>query len=145
LSASSSDLTRLIPYTSANKLVYKYGHEPNGLLEELDTVDSHGDAGVRERRKEVVKAVESALEGVECVVGEVVEKRLSLVGPSTPVVEEPLKGFDIDEDIVDKVSPAPTEEPADAPVANDDIDAPEQSTPEQLEAVAAVSVGGPSP
>ena len=144
-SASSSDLTRLIPYTRANKPVYKYEHELNGLLEKLDRVDSRGDAEVRERRKEVVKAVERALEGVERVVGEVVEKRLSLVGPSTPVVEEPLKGFDVDEDIVQEVSPASTEEPVDAPVATDAIDAPEESTPGQLEAVTAVSMEGPSP
>jgi hypothetical protein len=143
-SASSRDLTRLIPYTSANKPVYKYEHELNGLLEELDRIDSHGDTEVRERRKEVVKAVERALEGVERVVGEVVEKRLSLVGPSTTVIEESLKGFDVD-DIVDEVSSTSAEEPVDAPIVTDHIDAPEQSTPEQPEAVVAVSVERSSP
>ena len=128
-STSSSDLTRLIPYTSVNKLVYKHEHELNGLLEELDRIDSHGDAVVRERRKEVVKAVERASEEVGRVVGEVVEKRLSLVGPSTSVIEEPLKGFDIGEDVIEAGLPAPTEGRIDDPVAVGDVEVPEQSTP----------------
>jgi len=60
----SCDLTKLIPCTSANKSVRKYENKLNRLLEELDRVDSYGDAEVREKRKEVVKAVEKALEGV---------------------------------------------------------------------------------
>ena len=144
-SASSSDLTRLIPYTSVNKPVYKYEHELNGLLEELDEIDSHGDGEVRERRKEVVRAVERALEEVGRVVGEVVEKRLSLVGPSTPVIEEPLKGFDIGEDVIEAGVPAPTEGRIDGPVAVGDVEVPEQSTPAQPEPVAAVSTEQSSP
>ena len=61
--------------------MYKYKYVLNGLLERLDRIDSHGDAEVREKRKEVVKAVESALEEVECADGEAVEKRLSLAAP----------------------------------------------------------------
>jgi len=57
-SASSSNITKLVPYTSANKSVHKYENELNGLLEELDRIGSHGDAEVREKRKEVVQAVE---------------------------------------------------------------------------------------
>jgi hypothetical protein len=139
-SASSSDLTRLIPYTSVNKPVYKYEHELNGLLEELDKIDSHGDAEVRGRRKEVVKAVERALEGVERVIASLVEKRLSLVGPSTPVIEEPLKGFDVGEDVIETGLPVSTEEQIDDPVAVGDVEVPEQPAPAQPEAVAAVSV-----
>ena len=78
-SASSSGLTKLIPYTSTNKLVYKYESELNRLMEGLDRTESCGDAEVRDKRKGVVKAIERVLEKVKCVVGEVVEKRLSLV------------------------------------------------------------------
>ena len=78
-STSSSELTKLIPYTKANEPVYKYESELNSLLEELDRIDSHGDAGVRERTAETVQAVEKALEGIEDVIGETVGKRLSLI------------------------------------------------------------------
>ena len=91
----------------------------NGLLEQLDRIDSHGDAEVREKRKEVVKAVESALEEVECADGEAVEKRLSLAAPVSAV------------------------EQVDTPVAVGNV-APEQSTPVQSEA-AAVSMGDSPP
>lgn len=94
-SASSSDLAKLIPYTKANKPVYKYESELNSLLQELDRIDSHGDAGVREKRKEVVQAVEKALEGVENVIGETVGKRLSLISTSPTATGESLKGFDV--------------------------------------------------
>lgn len=49
------------------------------------------------KRKEVVNDVESVLEEVERVVGEVVGKRLSLV---TPATEESIKGFEVDKDMV---------------------------------------------
>jgi len=116
-SVSSSDLTKLIPYTSANKPVYKYENELSGLLEELDRIDSHGDAEVREKRKVVVKAIETALKGVEDLVGEVVGKRLSLISTTTPVVEVPLKGFDVEEDVAEATS-AP--EQVETPVAADE-------------------------
>jgi len=112
-STSSSDLVKLIPYTSTNKPVYKYENELNGLLEKLDRVDSHGDAEVREKRKEVVKAIEKALEGVEHVVSEVVEKRLSFASTTTPVADKPLEGFDVD-DITGEIVPGP--EQVDTPV-----------------------------
>jgi len=130
-SVSSSDLTKLIPYTSVNKPVYKYENELNGLLEELDRIDSHGDAEVRERRKEVVKAVEKALEGVEQGVGQAVEKRLSLLSAATSAPGGPLRGFDVDEDIVEDVAPA--QELVDTPVFIDDIMVPEPLTPAQVE------------
>lgn len=120
----SSNVTRLIPFTNTNKPVYKYENELNGLLEELDKIDSHGDAEVREKRKEVVKAIEKALEGVEHVVGEVVEKRLSLVSSNA---DESLRGFDVDEEV------APTPEEVEAPVVVYEVSVPEPSIPNQVE------------
>ena len=67
---------RLIPYTNTNKPVYKYEYVLNGLLEQLDRIDGHSDGEVGEKKKGVVKTVESALEEVERVVGELTEKRL---------------------------------------------------------------------
>ena len=140
LSASSSSLTKLIPYTGTNKPVYKYENELNGLLEELDRIDSHGDAEVRDKRKETVKAIERALEGVEHVVSEAVRERLSMVAPSPPVVEVPPKGFDVDEDVIEGAVAASTEEQVDALVAVDNAAAPGDLTPTQQEAAADVPV-----
>ena len=130
-SASSSDLTKLIPYTSVNKPVYKYENELNGLLEELDRIDSHGDAEVREKRKEVVKAIERALERVGHVVGEEVEKRLSTTSITTPVTGETLQGFDVDEDITKETTPA--QERVDALVVVDEVEVSEPLTSVKVE------------
>ena len=115
LLVSSNGVAKLIPYTSANRRVYKYKHELNGLLEQLDRIDSHGDAKVRERRKEVVRAVERVLEGVERDVGEAVERRVSVLGS-------------VVEDIVGEAVPDPTVEQVEAPAAVDDV-VREQSAP----------------
>ena len=139
-STSSSDLTKLIPYSRTNEPVYKYENELNGLLEELDKIDSRGDAEVREKRKEVVKAVEKALEAVERVVGEAIEKRLSFISTTTPVAETPLRGFDVDEDITKEA--APDREPVEIPAVVDETTVP---TPDQVEAVDVTSVEVPSP
>jgi len=130
-SVMSSDLMKLIPYTRTNKPVFKHENELNGLLEELDRIDSRGDAEVRKKRKEVVKAVEKALEGIEHVVGEVIEKRLSLVSTATFATEEPLRSFDVDEDVTKEV--APTQEQVDTTV-------PEPSTPAQAEETAGAPI-----
>ena len=130
-SVSSSDLTKFIPYTSTNKPVYKYENELNRLLEELDKIDSHGDAEVREKRKQVVKAIEKALEGVGHVVGEAVEKSLSLVSVTTPAGVEPPKGFDVDEDASE--------------VVVDNVAISEPSTPVSVEEPVTVSVDVPTP
>jgi len=121
--------------------VYKYETELNGLLEGLDKIDSYGDAEVREKRKEVVKAVEKALEGVEHAIGEVVEKRLSLIPAATPTTEESVRGFDVDEDVTEGVSPAG--ELVDAKVV--DITAPESPASIQVEeaVVAATEMADP--
>ena len=138
-SVSSSDLTKLIPYSRTNKPVYKYENELNGLLEELDKIDSRGDAEVREKRKEVVKAVEKALEAVERVVGEAIEKRLSFISGTTPVAEAPLGGFDVDEDTTEAA--IPVQEPVEIPGVVDETTV---STPDQVEAADVTSVEVPS-
>ena len=124
-SVSSSDLTKLIPYTYTNKPVYTYENELQGLLEELDRIDSHGDAEVREKRKAVVKAVEKVLEGVENIVGETVGKRLSLISTATAAPEESLKGFDVDGDTTGEA--VPTQEQVDTPLVVDSDAVPEPS------------------
>ena len=134
-SVLSSDLTKLIPYSRINKPVYKYENELNSLLEELDKIDSHGDAEVREKRKEVVKAVEKALEAVERVVGEAIEKRLSFISTTTPVAEASLRGFDVDEDITKEVTPV--REPVEIPAVVYGTTVP---TPDQVEAADVTSV-----
>ena len=134
-SASSSDLTKLIPYTSTNKPVYKYEHELNGLLEKLDGIDSYGDVEVREKRKEVVKAIERALEGLEAVVGEAVEKRLSLVVSSTPVTEDPLNGFDVDGNAVEEFVPVSTKEQIGTQITDNNVEVAGRSTPDRSQAV----------
>ena len=139
-SVSSSDLTKLIPYSRTNKPVYKYEDDLNGLLDDLDKIDSHGDAEVRERRKEVVRAVEKALEDVERVVGEAIEKRLSPISTTTPVAEAPLRGFDVDEDITGVVTPV--REPVKIP---GDVDETTVSTPDQVETADDTSVEVSSP
>ena len=137
-SVSSSDLRKLIPYASTNKPVYKYENELNGLLEELDKIDSHGDTEVREKRKEVVKAVEKALESIGNFVGEAVEKRLSLVSvtPSaepeaapaqepTVVISEPSGPVEVEETVI---APVEVLAPGDESVHETDGSAVEQST-----------------
>ena len=126
-SLSSSDLTKLIPYTSANKPVYKYEQALNGLLEGLDRIESHGDAEVRDKRKEVVKAIEKALEGVEHAVGEAVKERLSLIPTTSLVTEEPPKGFDVDYDVTEAVVLGSAEEQVGAPVVADMLELPRNS------------------
>ena len=131
-SISSGDLAKLIPYTSTNKPVYRYENELGGLLEELDKIDSHGDAEVREKRKEVVKAIEKALEGVEQVVEEAIERRLSFISTTTPATEVPLQGFDVGQDVTEEV--APTQEPVEIQAVVDETSVSEPLTPAQVEA-----------
>lgn len=54
-----------LAYTPNNTPVHTYEHALNGLLTQLDAVESNGDLAVRGRRKEVVREVERALEAVE--------------------------------------------------------------------------------
>lgn len=132
-SVSSSNLTKLIPYTSANKAVYRYENELNGLLEELDRIDSQGDVEVREKRKEVVKAIDKALEGVERVVGEAIEKKPSHISASALATDGRLQGFNVDEDTVGEA------------IVVGGATIPEPSTPAWVEQTSVVPTGGPSP
>ena len=142
-SVSSSDLTKLIPCTNKNKPVYKYENELNGLLEALDRIESHGDVEVRERRKEVVKAVESALEGIGRVIGGVVEKTFLLASPVAPATEQPPNGFDVDDGVAEGDVLPSAEGQVGASVAINDSKIPEHSTPAPFEAP--VASGGFSP
>ncbi|KAI0316638.1 hypothetical protein OF83DRAFT_227968 [Amylostereum chailletii] len=54
-----------LAYTPVNAPVRAYEHALNGLLAQLDAVDSDGDEEVRVRRREVVREVEVALEDVD--------------------------------------------------------------------------------
>ena len=54
-----------LSYSSRNAPVRFYLHSLTALLSQLDAIESHGNEVVRERRKEVVDRVESALEDVE--------------------------------------------------------------------------------
>ncbi|KAI0651111.1 hypothetical protein C8Q79DRAFT_11962 [Trametes meyenii] len=62
---SDSDEPGALAYTPNNTPVHAYEHALNGLLTQLDAVESNGDLAVRGRRKEVVREVERALEAVE--------------------------------------------------------------------------------
>ncbi|KAI0920566.1 hypothetical protein AcV5_010270 [Taiwanofungus camphoratus] len=55
----------MLAYTTANAPVHAYEEELNRLLGALDAVESRGDAGVREARKQLVREVESEAERVE--------------------------------------------------------------------------------
>ena len=99
------------------------------MSQESHKIGCRGDAEVRAKRKEVAKAVEKAPEGVEHV-GEAVEKRLSFVSTTTPPVDESPKGFDIDKDITEEVTPS--QEQADVPVIVD-LAVPELPTSVQFE------------
>jgi hypothetical protein len=54
-----------LAYTPTNAPIRAYEHALEGLLAQLDAVESDGDEEVRVARRSVVKEVETALEGVE--------------------------------------------------------------------------------
>ncbi|KAJ6577171.1 hypothetical protein B0H19DRAFT_1118444 [Mycena capillaripes] len=67
-SASGGYLAAQLPYTPRNAPVRHYEHALNGLLAQLDAIDSEGDAAVRRQRKFVVGMVEKALEELDRIV-----------------------------------------------------------------------------
>ncbi|KAI0033493.1 hypothetical protein K488DRAFT_84853 [Vararia minispora EC-137] len=71
-----------LAFTPANAPLRAYEHALNGLLAQLDAVDSDGDEEVRGMRKEVVVEVERELEKVEEEVG---KRRPGSPTPSVPV------------------------------------------------------------
>ncbi|KAJ7178568.1 hypothetical protein C8R43DRAFT_464489 [Mycena crocata] len=67
-SSSGSYSAAKLPYTPRNAPVRHYEHALNGLLAQLDDIDSQGDTGVRGQRKLVVGLVEKALEELDRIV-----------------------------------------------------------------------------
>ncbi|KAH9031906.1 hypothetical protein EDB85DRAFT_1302206 [Lactarius pseudohatsudake] len=61
----SDDEADGLAYTPTNRPIRAYEHALEGLLAQLDAVESDGDEEVRAARRTVVKEVEMALEGVE--------------------------------------------------------------------------------
>lgn len=59
-----------LAFTTTNAPLRAYEHSLNGLLEQLDEVESEGDESVRGRRREAVREVEMELERIERRVGE---------------------------------------------------------------------------
>lgn len=89
---STSTLSRLA-FTAANAPVRYYEQALSGLLSRLDAIESSGDDEVRHRRKEVVNAVETALEEVEREVetrAAMVTARDSTRSASVPIIAEPV-------------------------------------------------------
>ena len=105
-------------------------------MEKLDGIDSHGDVEVGDKRKEVVKAIERALEGLDRIVGEAIEKRLSLVVSSTPVTEDPLNGFDVDGNAVEEFVPVSTKEQIGTQITDNNAEVAERSAPDRSKAAA---------
>lgn len=70
-SAASDDTdseSSVLPFTHRNKPVHAYEHALNGLMTQLDGIESNGDEEVRRKRREVVVEVEHALADVERMV-----------------------------------------------------------------------------
>jgi BAG domain len=77
--------------TPNNAPVRTYEQALNGLLEQLDAIESDGDEEVRNVRREVVREVEKALEDVE--------RRVREQAPQVPVPEvskEEVKGYTVE-------------------------------------------------
>ena len=97
------------------------------MLEELDKIDSRGNAEVREEKKE---ATEKALEGVQRAVGETAEKKLPFISTTALAAEEHLKGFGVGGDVTEEVALA--QEPVETPAIVREETIPDP--PEQVEA-----------
>ncbi|KAF9454983.1 hypothetical protein P691DRAFT_7460 [Macrolepiota fuliginosa MF-IS2] len=63
--ASPAHFTTHLAYTANNQPIRFYEHTLNRLLNQLDSVNSFGNEGLRNRRKNVVQKVEHALEVLE--------------------------------------------------------------------------------
>ncbi|GJE88964.1 hypothetical protein PsYK624_050520 [Phanerochaete sordida] len=139
-----SDSETELAYTPRNKPVHAYEHALNGLLAQLDAVESFGDDAVRGRRKEVVHEVERALRAIGRRVEESRERA------RTPVAEEHSVSIPIQDaaekveveaaaEVADDATPAPvetltasapatvepTEAPSTEPVAAAEVESPE--------------------
>ncbi|KAI0633062.1 hypothetical protein C8Q77DRAFT_1158492 [Trametes polyzona] len=114
--AETSDEPGPLAYTANNTPVHAYEHALNGLLTQLDAVESNGDLAVRGRRKEVVREVERALEAVERRVEESRERerersrerrRSAAASPVRPAIPS---------DVADNVTVRAKDVKADSPV-----------------------------
>ncbi|KAI0285165.1 hypothetical protein BC826DRAFT_1123659 [Russula brevipes] len=85
-----------------NAPVRAYEYALNGLLEQLDAIESDGNEEIRDARREVVREVEKALEDVERKVKERAPRA------TIEVTKEELKGYDVE-----------SEEPEAAPATQD--------------------------
>ncbi|KAI0283789.1 hypothetical protein BC826DRAFT_1190170 [Russula brevipes] len=85
-----------------NGPVRAYEYALNGLLEQLDAIESDGNEEIRDARREVVREVEKALEDVERKVKERAPRA------TTEVTKEEVKGYDVE-----------SEEPETAPTTQD--------------------------
>lgn len=74
-----------------NAPVRAYEHALNGLLEQLDAIESDGDEELRNVRRDVVREVERALEAVE----EKVRERTPQ-GPVREATKEEVNGYDVE-------------------------------------------------
>ncbi|KAJ7494628.1 hypothetical protein B0H11DRAFT_2002689 [Mycena galericulata] len=84
-SATASLNVASLPYTPRNAPVRHYEHALNGLLTQLDAIDSQGDVAVRTQRKLVVGMVERALEDLD----KIVEGRWKLQDTQSPRAPSP--------------------------------------------------------
>ncbi|KAI0285154.1 hypothetical protein BC826DRAFT_1109418 [Russula brevipes] len=95
-----------------NAPVRAYEYALNGLLEQLDAIESDGNEEIRDARREVVREVEKALEDVERKVKERAPR-----ATTTEVTKEEVKGYDVESE---EREAAPAIPPADAgPIAKD--------------------------
>jgi hypothetical protein len=74
--------------TPNNAPVRAYEQALNGLLEQLDAIESDGDEEIRNVRREVVKEVEKALEGVE--------RKVREQAPAPEVIKGEVSGYDVE-------------------------------------------------
>jgi len=77
--------------TQNNAPVRAYEQALNGLLEQLDAIESDGDEEVRDARRDVVREVERALEDVE----REVKQKAPQEAPVPEVSKEEVNGYDV--------------------------------------------------
>jgi hypothetical protein len=86
-----------------NAPVRAYEKALNGLLEQLDAIESDGDEEIRDVRREVVREVERALEEVE----RIVEERAPRATAVADAAKEGAEGYDVESEEESESAPAP--------------------------------------
>jgi hypothetical protein len=95
-----------------NAPVRAYEKALNGLLEQLDAIESDGDEEIRDVRREVVREVERALEDVE----QMVEERAPRATAVANAAKEGAEGYDVESEASDAApAPAPATATQDVP------------------------------